>query len=314
MISLNINELEAESHFLIVKPLIQSRINSILRSKYINVDSVKQYVPKGLEIYLNSLLNDTELRRLIKAKPEDLINIVQHFKKYNSDFIKKDSPSNLILRNVFINHCYNNPTFIKTDFIKRVNIDTCPYCNRNYIYYLDNKKGIQPQIDHFYPQKNYPFFGVSFYNLIPSCQTCNGTHVKGELDPTKEDLVNPYLIKDSDFKFKSKILSINYQNPLHDKTSIELNFMNSLPGNLKVFKLKEFYQQHTDHVLELIIKSKLQYSKSYRHYLMSYKGMRFTKSDIDRLIIGNYSSTEEVHKRPFAKLYQDIAKQLKLIK
>ncbi|TCL67476.1 hypothetical protein EV196_10232 [Mariniflexile fucanivorans] len=42
---------------------------------------------------------------------------------------------------------------------------------------------IKPELDHYYPKSLYPYFGVSFYNLIPSCQSCNGLGVKGENDP-----------------------------------------------------------------------------------------------------------------------------------
>ncbi|MFX8327742.1 hypothetical protein ABTL71_18955, partial [Acinetobacter baumannii] len=85
--------------------------------------------------------------------------------------------------------------------------DTCPYCNRSYIYYISRRKEIKPQIDHFFPKSKYPFLAMSFYNLIPSCQTCNGFGAKEEKDPLTEGLINPYLLKTTDFSFSYKPVS-----------------------------------------------------------------------------------------------------------
>jgi len=41
--------------------------------------------------------------------------------------------------------------------------------------------------------------------------------------------------------------------------------------------------------------------------------LNFSSSKIDRLIIGNYSELNELHKRPLSKLYRDIAIELGLI-
>ena len=193
-------------------------------------------------------------------------------------------------------------------------MDTCPYCNRNYIYYLSKTGEIKPQIDHFYPKSKYPYLALSFYNLIPSCHTCNGFGAKEEKDPHDEQLVNPYLVEKHNFKFTYKVKNINFLNPLLDKASVTVEFLHALDGHIKVFKLKDLYEQHSDHVLELLIKSQVAYSAEYRKYLGSYKGLKFSDNEIDRMILGNYSQEEDIHKRPLSKLYQDIGRQLGLIK
>ena len=96
--------------------------------------------------------------------------------------------------------------------------------------------------------------------------------------------------------------------------SVRVCFKWSLQPHLDVFKLDKLYEKHTDHLLELLIKSKLKYTEHYRRYLNSYKSLKFSEPDINRLIMENYSKREEVHKRPLAKLYQDIAAELGLIK
>lgn len=263
--------------------------------------------------YLSSLLTGDNLKTLITADPSSFTSIISYIRLHNPDFIIPGTDDNMVLRNIFITSAYDKDEFSKPDFIKRIDLDTCPYCNRSYIYYLSDRYIIKPQLDHFYPKSIYPFFGVSYYNLIPCCQTCNGIGVKEENDPMDLDLISPYLLDNDHFKFTYRVRNINFLNPLTDKYSVEIRFQHAIAGHLNVFKLDLLYAQHTDHVLELIMKSKVEYSDRYRKYLRSYAGFKFSDKEIDRMILGNYSTAAEVHKRPLAKLYQDIGKQLGLI-
>ncbi len=69
-------------------------------------------------------------------------------------------------------------------FIQALNIDVCPYCNRQYIFTISKGTG-RPQIDHFYPQEEYPYLSCSLYNFIPSCAQCN--HQKSSILNKKTD-------------------------------------------------------------------------------------------------------------------------------
>ncbi|OFX75301.1 MAG: hypothetical protein A2X12_06150 [Bacteroidetes bacterium GWE2_29_8] len=312
MVKLQRNSTEAEKHLLIAKKLIEKRINSVLIGGSIGRNLVIALTPNVIT-FLKNLLNGDNLRKLILTSPEDLPSLITGISAAYPSFIVPNSNENRILRNVFISHGYEHKGFDKLEFIKRINIDTCPYCNRNYIYYLSKAGKIKPQIDHFYPTNIYPFLALTFYNLIPSCQTCNGFGAKEGNDPLQVNLINPYLIENQDFKFTYKINHINFLNPLLDKNSVEVKFRHQLAGHTNIFKLDKIYQQHSDHVLELVIKSKVAYSSKYRTYLHSYKGLKFNDAEIDRMILGNYSKEDEIHKRPLAKMYQDIGKELGLI-
>jgi hypothetical protein len=313
MIKLQRNNPEAEKHLLIAKKLIEKRIKSVLISGSIGRTSPIPLTPNVIN-FLTDLLNGDNLRNLILTSPENLPSLITGISLTYPNFIIPNSNENLILRNVFISHGYEHQEFDKLEFIKRINIDTCPYCNRNYIYYLSKAGKIKPQIDHFFPTNIYPFLALTFYNLIPSCQTCNGFGAKEGNDPLQVNLINPYLIENQDFKFTYKINHINFLNPLLDKNSVEVKFRHQLAGHTKIFKLDKLYQQHSDHVLELVIKSKVEYSSKYRTYLHSYKGLKFNDDEIDRMILGNYSKEDEIHKRPLAKMYQDIGTELGLLK
>ena len=70
-------------------------------------------------------------------------------------------------------------------------IEVCPYCQRNYIssYEENNSKKTTADLDHFYPKSLYPFLALSLYNFIPSCQICN-SRFKGNKDT--RDSIYPY--------------------------------------------------------------------------------------------------------------------------
>lgn len=314
MIKLSTNDKEVKRHYDSIKDFVLDRINKVLKRKYIGRNPNR--IPLDLTIitYLDYIKKEVNLYKLISVSPDELNDIITTTIIDYPHFIEPNHHHNKILRNIFINHGYENQSFDKLEFIKGINVDTCPYCNRNYIYYLTRGSKIKPQIDHFFPKSIYPFLGLSYYNLIPSCQTCNGFEAKGEKDPIAENLTNQYLINNTDFKFSYRLKHINFLNGISDKESIELEFRNGLSGHLDVFKLKELYAKHSDHVIELIIKSRIEYSSEYRKYLHSYVGLTFNDDEIDRMIIGNYANEKEIHKRPLAKLYQDIGRELRLIK
>lgn len=319
MIKLEYNDLQCEEHYLAVKPVIKRRIENVLlgisRATVVNGRRNGPKAPIILDPeligFLNNLLIDAELRKLITVKPYDLAAVITYVRAHHPNFFQNGHDSNYVIKNIFIDHAYKN--LEKWDFIQRIRLDSCPYCNRAYIYSLSKQGEIKPQIDHFYPSSLYPLLAVSFYNLIPSCQTCNGFGAKEEKDPITEDLINPYLLVHEDFKFTYEILNINVINPLTDAKSVKVKFINKKNGHLKVFKLDQLYEKHADHVLEMIIKSKLKYTDVYRTYLKKYKKLRFSDDEIDRMILGNFSLVDDMHKRPFAKLYQDIGRELGLI-
>lgn len=316
MINLTKNHSAEKNHFKDIERNLIDRIKTILRMGYINKNSKQVSLSPSLKSFLNYLLIGDELEKIISLQPENFQNIISLFNINYPNFSIEGSDDNIILYNIFVSSIYNKKEiFSKYDFIKNISIDSCTYCNRNYIYYLDRSSQVKPEIDHFFPKSTYPYLGISYYNLIPSCQTCNGLSLKGNKDPFTEDLVNPYLIDTKDFSFSYRLNSSAVVSGLLDKESVIVD-IKGIQGHLDVFKLEKFYQQHADHVVELIYKSKIKYSFTYREYLKKYDsvGLKFKKHEIDRMILGNYSRENEIHKRPLAKMYQDIGRDLGLIK
>lgn len=320
MVPLQVNKSIAELHYQNIKMNLLNQIERILndggiqkrpRGRATSIIEFSDQLEDDLELFISDPENN--LKPLITLNADLLESKIDDLTIQRPNYLNKWHDDNLILKNIFIDNSYDSKSFNKWDFINTINIDTCPYCNRNYIYTAKKNKEIKPQIDHFYPKVKYPILGLSYFNLIPSCQSCNGFGAKEENDPLDVGLINPYLLNINDFVFTHKIKNIAIINPLVGKSDVEVHFKSALQGHLDIFNLKDLYELHNDHALELIIKKRIKYSKKYRDYLSSYKGLQFSKTEIDRMILGNYALEKEQHKRPLSKLYQDLGKELGLI-
>lgn len=306
----SVNSLLVNTHFDNVFERLQKSIKYVLKNgcRHKNV----KYTPDANErAFLNTLNQEVILKGLVTASPERLQLLRRYMLKRFPNIHSNTSNLNRLLYKIFVLDAYR--TLDKHSFIAKLDTDTCSYCNRNYIYSLSKSSKIKPELDHFYPKSLYPYFGISFYNLIPSCQTCNGLGVKGELDPLSNAMVSPYLTKDDDYKFTFDLTKLDYLSPLDGSSSVDVIFSKQIDGNVQVFKLDELYKLHNDHVLELVVKAEVNYTDRYREYLNKYKGLTFSDAEIDRVLISNYTSLNELHKRPFSKLYRDIALELGLI-
>lgn len=101
-------------------------------------------------------------------------------------------------------------------------------------------------------------------------------------------------------------ISTKYIGPIDEKENLE--------KHLEQYSIKQLYARHTDHVEELVQK-KLYYTFDKKWELLNlYKGKLFkTPEEVERFIVGNYTTPKDHLKRPLAKFQTDIAKQLKLI-
>jgi len=199
----------------------------------------------------------------------------------------------------------------KAEYIELLNISTCLYCNRNYVFNFNksSKKEATAQLDHFFDKKSYPFLAVSLYNLIPCCATCN------QRKSTKqEDIIHPFQESfDKKAKFRLKIEDSKFY---YDKNSIEIKLKadgKKAQNSIEVFNLNRLYKNHKDIALELIQKQAM-YNDSYIDELLKkYEGTLFkNREDLQRLVSGGYISDEEIGKRPLSKLIKDISTELGL--
>ncbi|MDZ7818786.1 MAG: hypothetical protein U5K55_09260 [Aliarcobacter sp.] len=207
-----------------------------------------------------------------------------------------------------------NPDFM--EHFKRLNIKSCPFCNNNYVYfYKDNagKYNTLTTLEHYYPKSKYPHLSLSFYNLIPSCNTCN-SKFKGST--THEgNILHPYF---EDFNEKAQFSVSIDSLPVNKTIELEVNLKSNderCKKSIDRFQLDKIYKQHNDIAKEIWHKAQVyNESRIEELYESFYKDLGYSKEDVKNMIFCNYLHKDDIHKRNHSKLTQDILKQLGITK
>ncbi|MFA5428078.1 MAG: hypothetical protein WC279_07710 [Sulfurimonas sp.] len=205
---------------------------------------------------------------------------------------------------------------IKPFFEENFQTRTCYFCNIHFVNeYKIDEKNYQNEftLDHFYDKATYPYLGLSLYNLIPSCYTCNSKLKKNEEFKNLAPSSQKY---DFETKVKFKLFLDDSCKNLHIKSKDDIdialkeNYSNQYDKYIEVFKLNERYKVHKDIVFKMIQNAEL-YPESRLRELQDLTGLPFQqiKKDIFNLIDEN----EDLSKQPFSKLIKDISEELKLI-
>lgn len=280
--------------------------------QYINFDALQQREKEYIQ---------TNIEKILKAKPQEHDKIIQDVQQHKID--------NNRLKKAFIggskyggNVGYTKfsskatPTYNAYDLAQKLNINVCPYCNRNYTFTIKDKnaKSTRPDFDHFYNKDTYPILALSFYNLIPSCILCN-SRLKSRAKFSTSTHLHPYQESFNDYaKFK---LHIEKSSFYYDENGFEVKIETKEPRAQKIiddFALQTLYNEHKDIVLELIQKAEI-YNESYVDELFNrYEGTLFkNREDLMRLVTCGYVNDEDLHKRPLSKLIKDISEELGLV-
>ncbi len=295
---------------------VSKLFNDIIKNGYIKRErpSVKKFLPK---CFLRFLSNNFDA--IISANPLQLINI--HLEYERLGLVKEDKE---LVKDFMINTGYGN--FQNIVFLEKLGIDTCVYCNKNYTLSI-TKTHARAQLDHWFPKDKFPILALSFYNLIPSCQSCN--HLKGDCDliikeiinknnATKKDILewlvnalaemnHPYL-KSENFKFtwffNGSLNNSKVEFRVKDKKTEE---------TLKFNRTKEIYNGHSNKELKDLLDLRSKYSKNYLDILLNktFSHLSIPEEEAYRMIFGVEIIEEDYHKRPFSKFKHDIIEELK---
>jgi hypothetical protein len=218
---------------------------------------------------------------------------------------------------------------------KDLSVSTCPYCNRAFTFtvIIDDTSGkktkqnkiIRPQFDHFYSKSRYPFLGIAFYNLVPSCSICNST-LKGETEMSIDTHCHPYVEGYEDVYFFETGVSVkDYlakgKPPLAIKFNPRGTANSKLKGRAKatheVFEISTIYPYHADIAEEMFLRSTEDSEKvidSYWNQISAGGKYMFShKHEVYRHFIGNFYMTSDFYKRPLSKFQHDILKETKLV-
>ena len=236
--------------------------------------------------------------KIIKASYEEIVLIAEAYDKL---IVKLPST----LEKILIDYLYSQ-RFPRKEFVEELQVTVCPYCNRNFVN--STCKRTMCELDHFYNKKTYPILAVSFHNLVPVCHACN--HAKGSqpieysphnrLKKTDDLLFFDYFIKGSNF------LNDSFQ------LGIEIDSSKMFESNVKILKLRDVYQVHTDIVQECI-KRVIVFNPSYlRNIYNMYPELFESTEELYRMVFGYYLKDTEYGRRPLSKLTKDILSQLLL--
>lgn len=324
MIPIKISDITIiNKHYDAIKKVLDMNIK---RKKYLSYNYI------DIDNWVKKLTNDKyNLEGLIKAEATELkkiIDIITKNPKYNgNDKSKCNHKGSDYSINQFFLYVYSkfskngdchfkNAGYDALQLSSDLDINVCPYCNRNFISRAKKKStnGKEviirtAQLDHFYPESEFPFLALSFYNLIPVCPTCN------KIKLVERFGVNPYTINNSDehiifdYDFNGSIKDIKVDT-IYRSTAFEINW--------NALGLEELYQAHNNYLSDLFIRIKI-YNSLYRSDLSKYvKGLsgekdmgisEITVDDIKRAILGNYFNETDLNKHPLSKLTKDIVRQ-----
>lgn len=266
----------------------------------IDIDAINRLIKRKLKNYPKEI----DLKKLIILDYKELSDL--------KDFIDKNK-SFTELNKTQKDYFYTlYQRLKKSEYIKDLDITVCPYCNRNYIFNFKKSNSLKAtaQLDHFFDKSSYPFFSVSIFNLVPSCQTCNQRKSKKQ-----NEIYHPFIESlNDDVKFGLKIKDSKFY---YDKDSLEIEIpknINKVNSHVETFNIQNLYNEHKDIALELIQKAQI-YNESYIDELyQKYEGTLFkNREDVLRHITGGYIEDKDINKRPLSKLIKDISEELDLL-
>jgi len=260
------------------------------------------------DVDVRNYLTDNRLKKILLAKPNELYNVWKPKleRKFNG---KENTAEQIFDYKSFI----SNDKDISYKIAKLIGVNTCVYCNRQYIFTVDENENhiVRPDFDHYLPHSVYPFFALSLYNLIPSCPVCNRT-LKGT--KTLDESMNPYQTKKEDyFTFTYHINEKGFPASVQIKDRKKLD--KKAEQLLDVFKIQEIYNEHTDLELTELYTFATKYSNTYLQNVLSQTAtnLKLSQEEAYRILFGTELLADKNNNRPLSKFKRDILKELKVI-
>jgi hypothetical protein len=305
-----------------------------LENKYSNLFESKDFDNLKKEYPFNTIFFDINFEDIIFSKAENLVYLINKIELRiieQSILIKKiknpkaKTKKEILIyeakdriKEIFKYEGNNQSKKITPFFTDNFDFRTCFYCNKDFITNFNTKKEVSTfQLDHFYDKGTYPYLALSFYNLMPSCPTCNSSKVKGSANTFENNCIAPNSQKfDFHQKVKFKLFLDSDCKNLHIKSKDDIDitlkepFTDKYDKYIEIFKLNERYKAHKDIVFDMIQKAEL-YPESRLKELQDLTGIPFQqiKKDIFNLIDEN----EDLSKQPFSKLIVDMSQELGIL-
>lgn len=312
MIAISIDKVKA------VFKIHQSDIDTIIKEKKQTVVELLNDVSKNhnrnQKKYLQELINYFE--EIVFATPSEILEYKKSLAEIPKDWRKKKDKKPSFKDELLkaLGYSKLRKKFYPIYF-QKLGIKTCVYCNSMLTICTEKEEVISAkfQLDHYLDKATYPCFSISFFNLYPTCASCN--NAKGN------KVVDFLLYSDdlsattkSSFNFNFKTGSVATYLCSQNIQDIAFSFQEPNKSSFQeTFDIEGIYNTQKDIAEELILKAQM-YSKTYQNSLIKSFPKIFTNASLNnRIFIGNYCEENEIHKRPMSKFTQDLAKDLGLL-
>lgn len=273
--------------------------------------------------FLSQLSDVAFLEKYLLMKPTLQVKLIQRLKatKYPDELIFRSITAgrcdkhkmlafptfdhfNKIMYDIFVNGVYDGKgAFDKRAFIRNSGLRVCPYCGMEIIKPTNRTK---KQIDHFFPKSKYPFLALSYYNLIPSCDTCNESPNKGiknPLDVSKNgEIMHPYSFNEDRIRFHLQIIGADLYVDNNFKIKVGFTTKEERDGYDEFFDIIDRYELHNTEAAQDY--RKLMYTKALPFYT------NLGIADVRQHLFAYGKGTDKPQEQLFYKMRNDIFKQL----
>lgn len=324
---------------------IDNNLSHIIEAKEIHKDKLLPILKNRRNTCVNNLvrafLTDNILEKILISEPQKInqINLlfirqvlsssVREFAEYRKikrkrirsiaeqALVTKYNNIFSILKIIFDYEAFSkksNNDYSAYDLAEKLDIPTCPYCNRIYTKTVVKPSKItRPTFDHWCPKSEFPLLALSFYNLIPSCNVCNSS-VKGT---DLFDLKTHFQPYNNSNKPEQQInFKFSYYHKFYSTFRFKIVNNNDFSQkSTEAFKLKEIYETHEDEIKDLR-RLRDVYSDKYLEMLKKniLKGTSTSDEEIYRLAFGTHIDETKFDRRPLSKMKRDILEELGILK
>lgn len=208
------------------------------------------------------------------------------------------------------------------EYMKEQRIKTCVYCNAQYAITSEvfEEKGKMKRIgtyqfDHNWPESLYPFLCTSYYNLLPSCPTCNQSKLQRKAEfnlyTKKADELDVFR-----FELTPEKAALAYVSDDMDKLEVKLKCETDkamLDNHQELFHIDYIYAEHLDVVKRIIVLLRNNddyYQKSLIESLPEL--LPNGVEDPGYFFFGYYMKKENIHMQPLSKLVQDVVEVMRV--
>ena len=215
-------------------------------------------------------------------------------------------------------------------FLETLGVKTCCYCNAETVFALllrkkkpgddkirhtaeDYKKSA---LDHFFGHEEYPFLGISLYNLIPACTRCN-TNFKNAKRMAFGSITHPYcddfhdavkfmpLIQDSSAFYSGASEEVEVRLERRHSDPIWDDDTDKAKAFSKFFHLEDVYNQlYRDDIADTLRRAQLLPKDYVSDLKKNYPGIQ--QSVLDRIEWGVSLKPEDINKHVLSKLTIDL--------